>query len=461
MSGVDARTFINGFRSGAAGLFRQGSRANSTLTICLGLLLGVACLIAGRHMIAEFPAGIDLEIPLRAASRWMAGGEPYPPSAMLVKGGPDLPYLYPPYLLPLIAPFTGLPRDVVTAVWLALCAILAAWTCRRLGIPWLVIPCVLAWPPFSEGLVTGNVQILSFAAFVALLYEPVAGVARQRALVPARDVLNGCLAAAVGALKVAQSLPLLYLLGRRWRSAVLGSAVLAMLALAMLPFTGSAVYGEWLAQMGRAADPTWTVGGVAFGRTFGLPDVLLAGCGLAIALAARGRDSAAWLGIGLLVATPSVHGYTFLFLIPTLITMRRDLSFVVAAMYLGNYHTETWWPGFLLAVGCLLAANRWPSLRANVGPRMGRETESVRPGSIGHAFARYNSVPVGDVWIRAGQDAEARAGWSSDVRSTGSAGDSTSLRLRSGLDGRGRAAGGVRAVSVEGRPGRRDEFPAA
>src|ERR1035437_8732650 len=65
-----------------------------------------------------------------------------------------------------------------TGLWLILCAAAAVWTCRRLGIPWLAVPCVMAWPPFSEALVTGNVQVLSFAAFVALLYEPADGGTR-------------------------------------------------------------------------------------------------------------------------------------------------------------------------------------------------------------------------------------------------------------------------------------------
>ena len=361
---ADARRAVAGGGVFPDGLFEQGSPANTRLTLGLGIILGALCLIAGRYLILEFPAGIDFEIPLRAASRWVAGGEPYPPSAMLVTGGPDLPFLYPPYVLPFLAPIAGLPRGLVTDVWLILGVAVAVWTCRRLSIPWLAVPCVLAWPPFSEGLITGNVQILSFATFVALLYEPADGRARQRAFVPSRDALNGVLAAAVGVLKVAQMLPLLYLLRRRRRAALIGVVALVGLTIALLPLTGVSLYGDWLAQLRRAADPSWTIGGVALGRSIGLPDFVLVAVGVALALSVRGRDSAAWLGIAMLVATPSVHGYTFLFLVPGLLTIRRDLSFVIAAMYLGNYHTETWWIGWLLVVCCLIAANRWPSLRA-------------------------------------------------------------------------------------------------
>jgi Glycosyltransferase family 87 len=360
---ADARRAVARGRAFPDGLFEQGSPANTRLTLGLGMILGALCIIAGRYMILEFPAGIDFEIPLRAASRWVAGGEPYPPSAMLVTGGPDLPFLYPPYVLPFLAPIAGLPRDFVTGIWLILCAAAAVWTCRRLGIPWLAVPCVMAWPPFSEALVTGNVQILSFAAFVALFYEPADGRARYRTFLPSQDALNGLLAAAVGVLKVAQMLPVLYLWRRRRRAALIGVAALAALTIALLPLTGVSVYGDWLAQLRRAADPSWTIGGVALGRSIGLPAIVLVACGVGLALSVRGRDSVAWLGIAMLVATPSVHGYTFLFLVPGLLAIRRDFSFVIAAMYLGNYHTDTWWVGWLLVVCCLIAANRWPWLR--------------------------------------------------------------------------------------------------
>jgi hypothetical protein len=33
----------------------------------------------------------------------------------------------------------------------------------------------------------------------------------------------------------------------------------------------------------------------------------------------------------MIVVTPSVHGYTFLFVIPGLLAIRRDFSFVIAA----------------------------------------------------------------------------------------------------------------------------------
>jgi hypothetical protein len=256
-----------------------------------------------------------------------------------------------------------MPRPTVTGLWLIFCILCAIWTCRRLAIPWLAVPFVLAWPPFAEGLITGNSQILAFGAFVAFLYEPIGGELGPKEFRPARDALNGVLAAAVGALKATQLLPILYLARRRFRAAVIGVVALGAVAAVMFPWTGISIYGDWLAQLERAADPSWTSGGVAIGRLVGIPDVALAAAGIAIALAARGRDAGAWLGIALLIATPSVHGYTFLFLLPGLLAIRRDYAILLSTLFLGVYHGIAWWIAFVMVVYLLLASTRWTWLR--------------------------------------------------------------------------------------------------
>jgi Glycosyltransferase family 87 len=344
-------------------LFDQRDAWNRRLVVALGLVAGVACLIGVPELIGVFPAGIDFEIPMRAAAHWSSGAPVYPPSAMFVQSGPDLPYLYPPFLLPLLAPIAAMPRPTVTGLWLIFCILCAIWTCRRLAIPWLAVPFVLAWPPFAEGLITGNSQILAFAAFVAFLYEPIGGELRPKELCSARDALNGVLAAAVGALKATQLLPVLYLARRRFRAAAIGVVALGAVAAVMLPWTGVSIYGDWLAQLERAADPSWTTGGVAVGRLLHIPDLALAAAGIAIALAARGRDAGAWLGIALLIATPSVHGYTFLFLLPGLLTIRRDYAILLSTLFLGVYHAIAWWIAFVMVVYLLLASTRWTWLR--------------------------------------------------------------------------------------------------
>lgn len=355
---------LAGGRAFVADLFDRRSRANRWLTIGLGVVVGALCLWGLPAQIDAFPAGNDIELPLRAATHWANGGQAYPASAMLAGRGPDLPFLYPPFLLPLLAPIAALPRDVVTVVWLAMCAVCAAWTCRRLAIPWLAIPFVLAWPPFAEGLIVGNVQIFCFAAFAALLYERVDGVVQPRSFLPSSDAANGLLAAAIGVFKISQVLPGLYLARRRFRAAALGAAVVLVGAAATLPLTGVSIYFDWLAQLQRAADPAWELGGVALGRLFGIPELLLTAVGVAMALAIRGRDGAAWLGIALILAAPNAHGYTFLFLLPGLLTIRRDVAIALAALFLGVYHGYAWWLATLFVTYFLVASTRWTWLRA-------------------------------------------------------------------------------------------------
>jgi hypothetical protein len=359
-----ARDLIRLGMTWVARIADQRGPFDRALVVVLAVVVGGLALAGVPELRAVFPSGIDLEIPLRAATHWSTGAPVYPASAMLVQHGPDLPYLYPPFLLPLLSPIAALPRDFVIDSWLVLCLLTAAWTCRRLGIPWIAVPCLLAWPPFGEGLVVGNAQILLFAAFVAVFYEPGVGAPEQRSLRPGRDLQNGVLAAAVGALKFTQALPVLYLARRRFRAALLGVVVLGVVALATLPLTGLHIYGDWLVQLQRAADPAWTIGGVSLTHRAGIPDVLFVPVGAVLALLVRGRDSVAWLGIALIVATPSAHGYTFLFLLPAMLTIRRDIAIPVGFLFLGIYHGYAWWLAWLIVTWVLIASTRWTWLRA-------------------------------------------------------------------------------------------------
>jgi hypothetical protein len=153
-----------------------------------------------------------------------------------------------------------------------------------------------------------------------------------------------------------------------------------------LPLTGVAIYGDWLAQLQRAADPNWTTGGVDLGRRIGIPDVVLAAAGIGMALSVRGRDSVAWLGIALLIATSSVHGYTFLFLVPGLLTIRRDLAILLATLFLGVYHGIAWWMACMLVAYLLVAGSHWTWLRFGEGgqreqPAEGGSPSQAEPGT--------------------------------------------------------------------------------
>jgi len=65
-----------------------------------------------------------------------------------------------------------------------------------------------------------------------------------------------------------------------------------------------------------------------------------------------------------------VHGYTFLFMLPALLTIRRDAALLIAGLFLGDYMAFSWWSGVIVTTGCMLAMNRWTWLRlAEAGPR--------------------------------------------------------------------------------------------
>ena len=363
-------------------VFTQSNPANRQLTMGLAAFLVVIIVISLPSFLA-WSLGVDLEIPLRAASRWAAGGQPYVASSFTLTSGPDLPFLYPPWLLPLLAPIAGLPRVVVMAPWLILEAVVAIWTCRRLAVPWPAIPLLLLWPPFMEGLITGNVQVIQLAAFVAIFFVPgrswelrprlpeepdtrPSTPTRGRRRIINRDVLDGLLAAGVGAFKYTQLLPLAWMLRPRPRAAIIGAVALAAVVVAMLPFTGIGLYRDWLDQLARAADPNWAPAGGPLAFLVGRP---VATAAAVVAVAAmffvRGRDAGAWVGIALLVAAPSVHGYGMLFLLPTLLVLRRDLA-ITLAIVIARYTLLGWWVSIAVAAAALALSARFPELRAPV-----------------------------------------------------------------------------------------------
>src|SRR6476646_1560338 len=69
--------------------------------VALLVLLGLLIVKAQVGTIWAVPrAGVDLESPLRAADRWLAGAPPYNPEGFTAGPGVVQPFLYPPYTLP-------------------------------------------------------------------------------------------------------------------------------------------------------------------------------------------------------------------------------------------------------------------------------------------------------------------------------------------------------------------------
>jgi Glycosyltransferase family 87 len=348
----------------AVNALRFGSRPDRILRAGLWLLTGVVVAAAIRDLLAGYPVAVDIQIPLRAASRWLAGGQPYLASSFQAPVGPDLPFLYPPFLLPVIAVLTFLPETVVVAGWLAILLAAATWTCRRLAVPWVWIPAILLWPPFFEALLGGNVQILLFAALVGLMFG------RADARTPFQPMerrldgddrpawLDGLLAVVNPAIKPSQAQPWVLLLRRRPRAALSGALIVAGVVVVTLPLTGTQAWFDWLAQLGRASDPGWIYGGS--GLAHGLPVAVGLGLTAATTLAAYflpARFAAAWLGILMIVGNPSLRMFGLLMLLPGMLLVRREIA-LVAALCIASYTLQGLWLGVLLVTVALARGTR-------------------------------------------------------------------------------------------------------
>jgi hypothetical protein len=297
-------------------------------------------------------AGVDIEIPLRAAERWLAGGEPYDATAFVATPGATQPFLYPPFVLPFLAVLTWLPRGLVLWGSVGIMLVASLFTVRRLRIPWIWVPLVLAWPPFTEGILDGNLAMLMFLAFVVLFYRASGSPWRP----DPRDVSEpgesavevGALATAIGAVKVSQPHAWLFVLRYRWRAAAIGAAAMGVVVLATLPITGTELWFDWVAQLRRASDTTWDLGG------FAMPRFLPPGVGLAAALVCivavwfvPHRDGGPWVGVLSTVGSLSLHIFGLLFLVPAMLIIRLELA-LIAACFIATYSYEGCWAGILV-----------------------------------------------------------------------------------------------------------------
>ncbi len=294
--------------SGMIRLLAHGTRSDRLVRFGLWIIAALAVAFGWAWSLSSYSVGVDLEIPLRAAERWAAGGQPYLGSAFTNLAGSSQPFMYPPYALPFLAPLTLLPRAVVLVPWLGLLLAVAFATCRMLGVPVRWIPAILVWPPFAEPLIGGNVQVLLFAAFVALYWSRSGGgVGRDIADEAEPSWRVGLKAGAIMFLKVGQFQPWLHVGRWRWKAAALAVAMAGAIAAVTLPLVGLDSWRDWLQQVLRATNSEWRLGG------FALPRLLL-GAGLAVSAAAclgvlfvPAKDAGRAVGILTVIGAPSLY----------------------------------------------------------------------------------------------------------------------------------------------------------
>ncbi len=320
------------------------------------------------------PIGVDIEIPLRAAERWLAGQEPYLMAAFDALPGRDLPFLYAPYVLPVVAPLTSLPVGLVIAAFVVAAAAVAAWTVHRLGVAWRFVPLVLVWTPFAEAIVGTNVEPLGFAALVALT-APGAPDLRARPV-----WIASLLTAATFVFKVAQLQVLAHALARAPWAAAGAIGGVAVLGLITLPLVGIDLWWTWLENGVRAGDPAWPLIGAPLSTIAGRPIALVATVlSILVATRIKGSHTAAWLGTSIIVGAPTLHVFGFVYLLPSLVLLRRDLALAIAAMAATAVLEPMW-----LAVAFGRGAPAGRSTLA--GPPQGQ-----RP--IGHSYRADRAIP--------------------------------------------------------------------
>lgn len=100
---------------------------------------------------------IDARHYQRAASAWLAGGDPW----AVIEGGAGN-YAAGPHTLLFYAPTSLLPLAVSVAIWMTLGLVASVWLIRRLRLPiWWVL-----FPPLTHAIWNGNPQTIALALLV-------------------------------------------------------------------------------------------------------------------------------------------------------------------------------------------------------------------------------------------------------------------------------------------------------
>ena len=348
----------------------------SAIRAVLLVAAALATLSAAYDLVRFHPIGVDLEIPLRAVERWTVGDTPYLASSFQVDAGRELPFLYPPFTLPLFALLLEVPRTALTVLWLGAGLVGAAIACRRLGIPPLLLPAVLLWPPFAEALIGGNVQVWLFVAFVYTYWESPTGPMQPRHRDREPEYRHAALGAAVAALKPTQIHPWFEVLRRNPVAGLAGATLVAGLPIIVtLPLVGTSSWVDWFAQLGRASDPAWIAAGIGFNRFLPAPAVWALAVGTVIAAPFVPRRSAGyWIGILLVLGSGSLRIFTVLFLLPAMLRIQPELRLLAAAaISLYGSNLPALWLGIVLVASAFAASSRdsapngsptWPIRRA-------------------------------------------------------------------------------------------------
>ena len=365
-----------GLVAGAAALMAAGLavgwRARRAPTAVETLVvLAIAAMIEADVRMLAYGALRDLGLYLRAGHAFLDGSPVYTISsaADYVRDNTLLPFVYPPFAIPLFAALAALPTVVVRAAWVSMCVGASVLGLRLLGVRWRWVPVLLAWPPFVQGIYVGNAVIPTFLCFVA---APVAG----------------WLLAFGPAFKIQLGVPGLWLLReRRWRDLGIAVAIGLALVLATLPLVGPDSWRQWLSQLSDFSNLTQQEPSImGYSLQVWLGPVLMIALGVAaavVALTRRDGDSLAGLGVASLVASPTMYSHGATMGLPAMLRLRAPLLWFALAMTSTIAFRQGYWVGLGLGFAALLVpgltherdldashhplgtlARPWPSLEA-------------------------------------------------------------------------------------------------
>ncbi len=239
----------------------------------------------------------DVDLYLKAGAAALRGASPYI-TAPITSGAStsDLPFVYPPFTIPLFEVLASMARPLAVGLWEAASIAAVVTALWLLGVRgrWLLV--LLAWPTLSVGIAVGNVASFTFLLFVV-------GFRIGAALVLS------------GAFKLQSIIPSLWLvIERRWRELAVGVGIVAVVALVSVPIVGVQTWLDWPTGL-RAFQDSFvsfpSLQGASLVRWHG-PAIALGMTVLALGFAflRRGRNSLARFGLASVVSSPTlyVHG---------------------------------------------------------------------------------------------------------------------------------------------------------
>jgi hypothetical protein len=287
----------------------------------------------------------DFHLYLGAGATALGGTSPYLTTPLATYPPVDqLPFVYPPFTIPLFELLASIPRPVANSLWVvaSTAAVMAGLWLLGVRGRWLLV--LLAWPPAAEGIVSGNVATFAFFLFVL-------GFRYGAALVLS------------GAFKVQSLIPSVWLLReRRWRDIAIGVGVVAIIALISVPIVGPHVWWDWPAALRAFQESNREFPGLmghSLQRRLGDAAFVIAALAVGFGLLRRGRNGLARLGAASVVASPTLYLHGLLPALAGALVLGPELLWFVLAVgpWPIGFGIQTPWLTLVL-VGLALVVSR-------------------------------------------------------------------------------------------------------